>query len=355
MIYLHFVDDVNANSIHPTTKGPVAYNPIQIIDRLFKPNFYSYCRSRPFLIGTFFSLLGTCDHLSYREKLLEDDGSKSALKFVKTAHTGISAFANRRIKRGELILEEKVLFQYDPKKPVDFDELMANLSELEKEIFASLHDSTQKPGQLKTFYGIAQTNGFDIGTTTGIFPILTRVNHACRPNINYFWDKHERIMKVYAQQYIEDGQEIFNSYIFLLADTKTRQKNLNDSFKFVCKCQLCSRKNVSEAKLSDRRRNQILEFIEDLKKLEFVDPRKALKKLDKAFELLNLEDMMYNATYVGTVNELYLSVLVKYFLKKKEYIRIISDFAKYTIGNYTIAFGKAYTDRKYSFILKYLS
>ena len=162
-------------------------------------------------------------------------------------------------------------------------------------------------------------------------------------------------MYVYAQEDIEEDQEIFNSYIDLDADTKTRQMKLFNNFNFICKCRLCSRRNGTEVKLSDRRRNQQAKLIQDFNRLQYTDPRKALKTLDKLFEILKLEDMIYHALYTAKLNEVYLRVLVKYFQKKKENARLISDFAKYTLGNYTIAFGKAFADREYGWAKKYLS
>ena len=286
--------------------------------------------------------------------LLEDSGSQSPFKFVKTSKAGIATLANRRIKRGELVYEERPLINYVINSKESEDKYLKDLSSLEKELFFSCHDSAvERPGQLKSFSGILNTNLFQTGVNSGFFLKLTRINHACRPNAHYSWDSARHIMRLYAQDDIEEDQEIFISYTFFGTDTETRKKSLRDSFKFTCSCQLCSRTNKTEVELSDQRRSRIEELKRESQELETVDPKLALQKLEELLEIYNQEDLMYYGSYAGSASELYLKILIGLPVHERN-IKLLSEYAKYTLGNYTIAFGREYVDREYHWVKTFL-
>ena len=333
----------------------MAYNPIQVIDRLLRNDpWHSYCLDEPFSFSDYFKNAKTCDAIE-REELLNDDGSKSPFKFVKTPSAGIATFANRRIKRGELVLAEKPLLYYALNSPRDdYQNTLGRLTKLEKEIFYSLHDSkVQRPGQPKEFSGILDTNLFQTGSISAILPKLTRLNHACRPNVHYNWDNLRHVMLVHAQDDIEEGQEIYDSYIYFGSDTETRMSSLLNSYKFICTCQVCSRNNKTEVELSDHRRGRIEELKKQSQEYETSDPYLAVKLLEEVLEIFNLEDLMYYAQYPGSINELCLKILVNVPIDQRN-VKLVSDYAKYTLGNYTIAFGKEFAEREYHWVKSYM-
>ena len=286
-----------------------------------------------------------------REEKLKDDGRNSILRFEMTPKKGIATFANRRIKRGELILLERpLLILYENINRINpFEKFFVKMSDYEKEIYYSLHDSFERRYTPKTFNGIMNTNAFGVGCGSGIFPLITRINHSCHPKVHYSWDVAKHGLAAYAQVDMEEGEEVTLSYIHVTADTKNRKDSLLRNFKFDCQCELCSRKNVQQVELSDRRRNLILRLKEQARHFECENPKLALSKLDQVLVLYKQEGMIYNANYIGEVNENYLRILLK-FNPEERNIKLISRFANYTLGNYSICYGEERTNRDFNWI-----
>ena len=285
--------------------------------------------------------------------MIRDDGSKSAVKFFKTAHAGIATFANRKIGKGELIFEERPIV-YATTSTQDDEEILKETSDFDREVIFSFQDAeVTNPKTIKHFSGILTTNVFEIGAWAGLFPTLTRINHSCRPNAHFNWDVLRSVMQVHAQEDIEEGQEINVSYIYMGWSTPVRRRELEESHRFTCTCQLCSRTNRTEVALSDFRRSRIEPLKKKAKRMEKIDLQLALSKLEAVFEIFQQEDLMYFAAYTGEISELYLKVLIN-FPRYKRNVKLISDYAKYTLGNYTIAFGKEFVDRQYHWVKSFL-
>ena len=344
-----------------TLSRPVAYNEIQIIEFFLKRNQQPFCVKEKPSLKYYFE-----DHerlqrkvldpsnqcpVKNREEMINDDGRNSKLNFIKTPKNGIASFANRPIKRGEQILLEHplLIINQNLERINPYEKYFAKMTDHEREIFYSLHDSTERRFTPKTFNGIINTNAFGISCGSGIFPLITRINHSCRPKAHYSWDVLNYGLALYAQVDIEEGEEVTLSYIHVTADTRSRRDSLLRSFKFECQCELCSRTNAREVQLSDMRRNRILRLKEQARYLECENPALALKKLEEVLNLYREEDMLYNANYIGEVNENYLRTLLK-FAHGERNPRLISLFANYTIGNYTICYGAERTNRDFNWV-----
>lgn len=86
--------------------------------------------------------------------------------------------------------------------------------------------------------GIAETNSFQ----KGVFLKMSRFNHSCRPNAEYFWNKDDNCQDLRAIKKIDDGKEITISYIIGLKNPLTRdgrRLHLKNTFNFDCQCEVC--------------------------------------------------------------------------------------------------------------------
>ena len=286
-----------------------------------------------------------------RERLLTERNEGQAYYFAKTRHNGIGIFAKRRIRRGELILVEAPLLTIsndDKSKPEFPEKYIDKLDENEKEVFYSLHTVGVKQSN------IFEVNEFDLRKLgTGLFMKMSRINHSCRPNSHYAWDPHRRLLTLYAQEDVEQDQEITVTYMDLRADWQARQAHLKNYFLFECKCELCVKKNGHE---SNNRRNETMRLRNEYAQFKDGAPHNALVSLKTMLSLYRDENMLYYASYVGEANEQILNLYLNRFGGQRySYIRsLIADYARYTLGNYTICFGRERVDRDYAWIKSHL-
>jgi hypothetical protein len=78
----------------------------------------------------------------------------------------------------------------------------------------------------------------------GIYPIVSRANHSCRPNAAYCPGNLEtKEITLVARRDIQVGEAVTWNYAgtsaFLDADYSTRNLTLLDNFRFVCRCERC--------------------------------------------------------------------------------------------------------------------
>ena len=141
-------------------------------------------------------------------------------------------FANCKLKRGELIIEEKPLFKVKFNQTNNqVTKIVSKLSSEARKIFDELTDchSAKSP----TPHGIIQTNALPLGkdgSHGAIFPLISRINHSCLPNVHHNWNPRKEMETIYALKDIEPGEEILTSYIDLYNDRESRQKLLKNSF-----------------------------------------------------------------------------------------------------------------------------
>ncbi|SPO05554.1 uncharacterized protein DNG_08241 [Cephalotrichum gorgonifer] len=91
---------------------------------------------------------------------------------------------------------------------------------------------------------VVRTNSFrsklDVGNVFVLFPLISRVNHACKPNAFIRHASHGLIAGVAAFRDIMPGEEITISYIPLQQPTPSRQALLRKNWNFTCTCPLCT-------------------------------------------------------------------------------------------------------------------
>ena len=86
---------------------------------------------------------------------------------------------------------------------------------------------------------IMDTNGFH----NGVCLKMSRFNHSCQPNAQYFWNEDTNTRDVRALRDINQGEEITCSYSPDIAGSigsrKERRARLKEDFNFDCNCNAC--------------------------------------------------------------------------------------------------------------------
>jgi hypothetical protein len=73
----------------------------------------------------------------------------------------------------------------------------------------------------------------------GMFPIISRINHDCRPNTQHTWNSSIKQETIHAIRDIKAGEEITISYN-LGGPRQLRRERMKEEFKFDCACSLCA-------------------------------------------------------------------------------------------------------------------
>lgn len=85
-----------------------------------------------------------------------------------------------------------------------------------------------------------QCSSFRPGSSPGgIFPIISRINHSCRPNTQHTWNSLKKQETNHAISIIKKGEEITISYNFG-GPSERRRLRMKESFNFDCTCDICS-------------------------------------------------------------------------------------------------------------------
>jgi len=75
--------------------------------------------------------------------------------------------------------------------------------------------------------------GYDYGPLT--LPIIAKINHSCKPNVKFRFNRNTGSMHLYAIRDIKKGEEILNSY---LENKKINihKEYLQEHYGFICNC-----------------------------------------------------------------------------------------------------------------------
>jgi hypothetical protein len=110
--------------------------------------------------------------------------------------------------------------------------------------------------------GIFHTNALPIGSKLdagGVFFQACRINHACDPNAQNFWNENLHQLTIHAVRDICKGEEITIYYLSSHRNRQARQKELQRNFKLACICQLCSLPQ-NQSRKSDSKLDRIHEI-----------------------------------------------------------------------------------------------
>lgn len=178
-----------------------------------------------------------------------------------TAGQGLGAFANRKFRRGDLILLEEPLYTTShAASPQIIEAAVARLTDDERAQLMEL--SNVFTGVFgNPFVGIHKTNAFAATDDHAVMCTrASRFNHSCHPNARYSWHAPTKTFRIYALQDIADGDEIFVSYLSSRnvygSSGAHRQARLKTTLRFACTCIACTLP-ADKQSVSDRRRQQI--------------------------------------------------------------------------------------------------
>lgn len=181
---------------------------------------------------------------------------------------GFGCLATRDIEIGECIMQEPPLIKlasksswFSPTESYSVGKLekdFSNLSAEDQERFSSLHSFGRFGVTAVKILEIYRTNAYPAGPhASAIFPEISRLNSACRPNVHYHFDEARNLATVHAIERIPASSEILNCYISLLMARSARRTYLKQNFGFECGCAACSLEGLS-LQQSDFRRQKLL-------------------------------------------------------------------------------------------------
>lgn len=222
---------------------------------------------------------------------------------------GLAAFSQYNFKAGDLICTEFPVVWIHGHHPFsnhqieEINEKINELNEEDKEAFygmANVFSVEEHPPAV----GVFMTNCFDMtdsiyGTTCAMYLALARLNHSCSPNVqqSHLPDTTEEVL--YASRDIAIGDEINDCYIDLRQDRASRQKSLQEFYRFTCECGSClcqvnSNDNIPEKDqlLSDQKVQEDDKL--RLKAFQFQDKVIQLIEFDRLDEAIKYSHLMVN-------------------------------------------------------------
>lgn len=213
---------------------------------------------------------------------------------------GKGLIAAKAIPAGTLLISEPPLFTTASLTNADTIEkdLGAIIKGLPKEgqrAFLTLHNNF--PGQPNPFSNIIRSNGYPLGPSSevgGVFPLIARLNHSCRPNAQHAWNDKLQEQTVYAVRDIAAGEELTLSY-HNGGPSAERKAALRQFFGFDCACELCGLP-AEKLKKSDKRLRdaaKLDEMIGDSERVQ-LEPADALKDCKELLKIYNVERITDN-------------------------------------------------------------
>eukprot|EP00457_Paulinella_chromatophora_P008998 gb/GEZN01009048.1/.p1 GENE.gb/GEZN01009048.1/~~gb/GEZN01009048.1/.p1 ORF type:complete len:413 (-),score=58.62 gb/GEZN01009048.1/:127-1296(-) len=199
---------------------------------------------------------------------------------------GLGLFAVKDLAPGDLIMVDHSLFSlpwstafgsaltglYKTEQQQFLEHKVNQLPSEAQQIFWGLHDCNGPPDKLSDgkstkskLIGIAK-NAKPLGYETqnyGMFPLLARFNHSCRPNVHCAYDPDKKVATAYVTAPVKKDEELFTSYYDLCLIRKERQKFLQDVFSFTCTCQTCSLQGKALEE-SEKRRGAMRDLDKDI-------------------------------------------------------------------------------------------
>lgn len=172
---------------------------------------------------------------------------------------GLGVVALEDISPGTTILVEEPLLRRkwcDIRSDTTLQDEFDSLPFSTRSALLTLNDNFE-PRSLLTLW---VSNSLPLGDgEKGVCLVGSRFNHACLPNVHYFWSPESRAVKFRVVQPVQAGQELCISYGNIYEPRDSRQAFLARVFKFDCHCEVCSLSGQKKI-LSDLRRKKFLEL-----------------------------------------------------------------------------------------------
>ena len=235
---------------------------------------------------------------------------------------GKGLVASQHIRRGDLIMANTASLMIDYRS---FEELataeyrtlqaaaIEHLPKPHKEAVMQLstHVDAKDLTAMEIIDRVTSTNGFDIEPHVedeeqehgffALFPEISRMNHDCRPNADYYFDYDTMTQYIHAVRDISAGEELTLSYINPVMSRRDRIRRLKQTWGFDCACRLCTQDRPRTG-ASDSRINQIDALVKELRsyKPESQATPEMAELLISLYQQENLWGMMYEAyTYAA--------------------------------------------------------
>ncbi|OAA62816.1 DUF1772 domain containing protein [Niveomyces insectorum RCEF 264] len=151
---------------------------------------------------------------------------------------GLGSFALRDLERGEHILVERPLLRTDS---FHLTRELDRLTPAQRAMFFALH-GYHPDRNASEIERIWTANTFVAGALEGIFPVASRFNHACKPNVGYHYDRRHDVLVMTMNEAAPAGTELLISY----GNTPAM---LFHRFGFRCTCGACTGFSEETAKI----------------------------------------------------------------------------------------------------------
>jgi len=181
--------------------------------------------------------------------VLEMMPSKPPCRILPVAGRDVGMVALRRLQPGELIVEEAALVYVPDRLDREatrrlLEEVVGRMTRVQRDVFLALTDC-RNPGH-PDYLGRFFTNAMSYGEDAGLWPILARANHSCRPNAEFVTRKDLGLQHLRAIYPIEEGEEVEINYMLMeqegLEGREARQEYLRGCYDFECICRACTLK-----------------------------------------------------------------------------------------------------------------
>ncbi|SPO02967.1 related to FMP27 Found in Mitochondrial Proteome [Cephalotrichum gorgonifer] len=185
----------------------------------------------------------------------------------ETSGKGLGLVAAVKIPKGRRILSEAPLLLVPRSSHTNskgkvgklLSRKVATLGDEKRRVFFSLHNAFEDEATPEL--GIVRTNALPLGSDAsqrGIFVEASRINHACVQNAQNTWNEDLGQITIHAIRDINEGEEITIMYLRYRLNRATRQRTLQQNFRFSCSCTLCSlppsQRGHSDARLDEIQR-----------------------------------------------------------------------------------------------------
>lgn len=151
-------------------------------------------------------------------------------------------FATRSLPSNSLIFVDRPLLVYDasdrgPSRKEANAIFTYAISHLDPSLQRQFQDLTTAFAGSDTYLGRVETNGApvisfegagdaDPVTYTGIFPLFSRVNHACDANVRPEWDWERFELGLRTTRAVQAGEELCTTYIIPFQKRRERREEL---------------------------------------------------------------------------------------------------------------------------------
>ena len=182
----------------------------------------------------------------------------SMYQLTKIPFKGYGLITKCKIKKGTIILAEKPILIFNATNEITRNSIENQLdkaSQSDHDIFKSLsHSKCINNSYNNIIVDIVQQNGIQMtDEKSGIFPTCARINHSCKPNIFWYWNKQQQCECIVASRDIHKNEELLVNYVSMMKypTRNKRREHLIKHYGFYCECNQCNNIQMEKVKEMD--------------------------------------------------------------------------------------------------------